>query len=82
MNNEITNNATAGAEAQEVKNPSKEEVIIQPAKKMFLNGISEYDRAVVVTGERKANLMNPVYNREVGEVQMDSGITLLVGHTC
>lgn len=33
MNNEITNNATAGAEAQEVKNPSKEEVIIQPGKK-------------------------------------------------
>lgn len=76
MNNEIANNATAGVEAQEAKNLSQEEVVIQPAKKMFLNGISEYDRAVVVTGEPKTDLLNPVYNREVGEVQMESGNTL------
>lgn len=73
MNHDIKNNAVAGVEAQEAKNPSQEEVVIQPAKKIFLNGISEYDRAVVVTGERKTDLMNPVYNREVGEVQMESG---------
>lgn len=76
MNHDITNHAVTGAEAQEVKNPSKEEVIIQPAKKMFLNGISEYDKAVVVADERKADLMNPVYNREVGEMKMESGNTL------
>lgn len=73
MSYEIKNNATAGVETQEAKNPSHEEVIIKPGKKTFLNGISEYDRAVVVNGERKTDLMNPVYNREVGEVQMESG---------
>lgn len=75
MNNEITNNATAGVKAQETEN-SSEEKIIPPAKKMFLNGISEYDKAVVVADERKADLMNPVYNREVGEMKMESGNTL------
>lgn len=77
MNNEIETNAVAEVELHETEMVSEkvtEENAI--AKKTFIGGISEYDKAVVIADERKTDLLNPVYSREVGEVQMESGNTL------
>lgn len=70
----VGENTAAGMDLQ--VNPQLEIVASEiVAKKVFLNGISEYDRAVI-DRERKVDLTNPVYNREVGEVQTDFGNTL------